>query len=73
MLHQTPPDSLAACKAGQWVPLRVPAMRRLCWRLGLATKQTRGQRLDWSAWRRWPQEIAQDYHYRRRAGPEVQL
>jgi hypothetical protein len=48
-------------------------MRRLFWRLVLATTQTIGQMADWSAWRRWHQEIAQHYHYRRRAGPEVQL
>jgi hypothetical protein len=53
--------------------LSVPEIRRLFWRLVLATKQTVGQMLDWSAWRRWHQGMAQYYHYKRRAGPELQL
>src|SRR5215217_5536120 len=56
-----------------WVPLSVPEIRRLLWRLVLATKQTIGQILDWSAWRRWHQGMAQFYHYKQRVGPEVQL
>lgn len=56
-----------------WVSVSVPELRRLFGRLGLAPKQTMGQMLDWSAWRRWHQGMAQYDHYRRRAGPEVQL
>jgi len=56
-----------------WVPLRVPEMRRLFWRLVLATKQAMGQMLDWPAWRRWHQGMAPYAHDKRRAGPEVQL
>ncbi len=37
--------------AEPWVPLSVPEIRRLFWRLVLATKQTIGQMLDWAAWR----------------------
>jgi hypothetical protein len=55
------------------VPLSVRAMRRLFWRLVLATQQKVERILAWSMWRRWPQGIAQYWHYRRRAGPEVQL
>jgi hypothetical protein len=53
--------------------LSVAEIRRLFWRLVLATKQTIGQMLDWSAWRRWHQGMAQYCHYKRRAGPELQL
>jgi hypothetical protein len=28
--------------------------------------------LDWSAWRRWHQGVAQYYHYKRRARLELQ-
>jgi hypothetical protein len=45
--------------AARWVPLRVPEIRRLFWRLVLATKQTIGHILEWSAWRRWHQGMAQ--------------
>jgi hypothetical protein len=55
------------------VPLSVSEIRRLFWRLVLATQQKVEQILAWSAWRRWHQVIAQDWHYKRRAGPEVQL
>jgi predicted alpha/beta hydrolase family esterase len=53
--------------------LSVAEIRRLFWRLVLATKQTIGHILEWSAWRRWHQGQAQFYHYKQRAGPEVQL
>ena len=59
--------------AEPWVPLSVPEIRRLFWRLVLATTQTIGQMLDWSAWRRWHQGVAQYYHYKRRARLELQL
>jgi len=38
----------------------------LLWRLVLAVPQSARHILRWSQWRRWPQTIAQDYHYRRR-------
>jgi len=56
-------------RAEPWVPLSVPEIRRLFWRLVLATRQTVGQILDWSAWRRWHQGVAQYYHYKRRTVP----
>ena len=40
------------------VPLRVSAMRRLFWRLVLATQQRVARMLAWSTWRRWHQGIA---------------
>src|SRR5215510_4590287 len=52
--------------AESWVPLSVPEIRRLFWRLVLATRQTIGQILDWSAWRRWHPGVAQYYLYKRR-------
>src|SRR5262245_9070083 len=55
------------------VPLSVSEIRRLFWRLVLVTQQKMEQILAWSRWRRWHQGIAQYWHYKRRAGPEVQL
>jgi len=49
------------------VPLRVSAMRRLFWRLVLATQQRVERILAWSAWRRWPQGSAKYWHDKRRA------
>jgi hypothetical protein len=57
----------------RWVPLSVPEICRLLWRLVLATKQPIGHILDWSAWRRWHQGMAPYYHYKRRTDLEVQL
>ena len=56
-------------RAEPWVPLSVPEIRRLFGRLVLATRQTIGRILDWSAWRRWHQGVAQYYHYKRRSVP----
>src|SRR4051812_29753393 len=55
------------------VLLSVSEIRRLFWRLVLATQQKVERILAWSRWRRWHQGIAQYWHYKRRAGPEVQL
>ena len=60
-------------RAEPWVPLSVPEIRRLFGRLVLATRHTIGQILDWSAWRRWHQGVAQYYHYKRRSVPQLQL
>jgi hypothetical protein len=60
-------------RAEPWVPLRVPEMRRLFGRLVLATRHTIGQMLDWSAWRRWHQGVAQYYHRKRRSVLQLQL
>ena len=51
------------------VPLSVSEIRRLFWRLVLATQQRVERILAWSAWRRWHQGIAQYWHYKRRAVP----
>jgi hypothetical protein len=65
-------DSLQDCaRAG--VPLSVREIRRLCWRLVLATQQRVERLLAWSAWRRWHQGIAKYWHDKRRAGSELQL
>ena len=48
-------------------PLRVREIRRLCWRLVLATQQRVERMLAWSTWRRWHQGIAKYWHYKRRA------
>jgi SRSO17 transposase len=53
-------------RAGPPIPLSVPELRRLLWRLVLAVKQTAQQILAWSCWRRWHQGLAQYYHYKRR-------
>jgi SRSO17 transposase len=55
--------------AEPWVPFSVPEIHRLLWRRVLATRQTIGQMLDSSAWRRWHQGVAQFYHYKRRTVP----
>jgi hypothetical protein len=48
------------------LPLSVPEMRRLLWRLVLAVEQTAHPILAWSRWRRWPQQLAHDYHDKQR-------
>ena len=55
------------------VPLSVSEIRRLFWRLVLATQQRVERILAWSTWRRWHQGIAQYWHYKRRSGPQLQL
>jgi SRSO17 transposase len=75
----TPPAGTAAPSAGidsraePWVPLSVPEIRRLFGQLVLATRHTIGQILDWSAWRRWHQGVAQYYHRKRRSVLQLQL
>jgi hypothetical protein len=51
------------------VPLSVPEIRRLFWRLVRATQQRVERMLAWSAWRRWHPGIARYWHYKRRASP----
>ena len=48
-------------------PLSVREIRRLLWRLVLATQQRVERMLAWSTWRRWHQGIAKYWHYKRRA------
>jgi hypothetical protein len=48
------------------LPLSVPELRRLLWRLVLAVPQTVRHILAWSQWRRQHQTTAQYYHYKRR-------
>lgn len=48
------------------LPLSVPEIRRLLWRLGLAVQQTTRHILAWSQWRRRHQTSAQYYHDKRR-------
>jgi hypothetical protein len=48
------------------MPLSVPEIRRLLWRLVLALRQTVEQSLAWSYWRRWHQNLAKYSHYKRR-------
>jgi len=67
------PSAGVDSRAEPWVPLSVPEIRRLFGRLVLATRHTIGQILDWSAWRRWHQGVAQYYHYKRRSVPQLQL
>ena len=49
------------------MPLSVPEIRRLLWRLVLAVPQTVHHILAWSQWPRWHQTMAQYYHDKRRA------
>ena len=48
------------------MPLSVPELRRLLWRVGLAVQQTAHHILAWSHWRRGHQASAQYDHYKRR-------
>jgi hypothetical protein len=41
------------------IPLSVPELRRLLWRLVLALQHTAEHILAWSQWRRWHQTAAQ--------------
>src|SRR5262249_43458223 len=54
-------------------PLSVCEMRRLFWRLVLATQQRVERILAWSRWRRWHQGMAQYWHYKRRSVSQLQL
>lgn len=49
------------------VPLSVSELRRLLWRLVWQPPLSPRQLLNWSAWRRRHQAIAQFYHCKRRA------
>jgi len=64
-----PPEQSDGLQGRAWpgVPLRVSAIRRLFWRLVLATQQRVERILAWSTWRRWHQGLAKYWHYRRRA------
>ena len=59
--------------AGPCIPLRVPELRRLLWRLVFALPQTVRQMLGWSHWRRRHQRIAQYDHDKRRGGLDTVL
>jgi hypothetical protein len=48
------------------LPLSVPEVRRLLWRLVLAVRRTASHILAWSQWRRRHQTVAQYYHDTRR-------
>jgi transposase-like protein len=48
------------------LPLSVPEIRRLLWRLVLAVQQTAQHVVAWSHWRRWHQRLAQYDHDKRR-------
>lgn len=48
------------------LPLTVPEVRRLLWRLVLEKVQTAEEVLGWSQWRRQHQAQAKHYHYKRR-------
>ena len=64
--HPEQPGGLQGC-ARTGVPLSVGEIRRLFWRLVLATQQRVERILAWSTWRRWHQGIAKYWHYKRRA------
>src|SRR5205807_10606794 len=53
------------------VPLSVPEIRRLFWRLVLALAPRVERILAWSRWRRVHQGIAKYWHYKRRVISEV--
>src|SRR6266849_8462237 len=67
-LHAEQSDSLQG-RARAVVPLSVSEIRRLFWRLVLATQQRVERILAWSTWRRWHQGIAKYWHYKRRSVP----
>jgi len=60
-----PPGSLNG-PPGPLIPLSVPELRRLLWRLVLAVQQIAQQILAWSCWRRWHQRLAHYDHDKRR-------
>src|SRR6266699_3505628 len=64
--HTAQSDGLQG-RAWTGVPLSVSEIRRLFWRLVLATQQRVERILAWSTWRRWHQGIAKYWHYKRRA------
>lgn len=55
------------------VPLSVPEIRRLFWRLVLAMQPRVERILAWSRWRRIHPSSAEYWHYQRRVISEVQL
>ena len=55
--HTEQSDSLQGLARAR-VPLSVSEIRRLFWRLVLATQQRVERILAWSTWRRWHQGIA---------------
>jgi hypothetical protein len=64
-----PGDEPAGGIQGQpWprLPVSVPELRRLLWRLVLAVPHTARHLLAWSQWRQHHQRVAQDDHYKRR-------
>lgn len=52
--------------AAALIPLTVPAVRRLLWRLVWSTSPPADFVRAWSRWRRRHQAQARRYHYRRR-------
>src|SRR5712691_10093874 len=71
-LHVGQSDSLQDL-ARVGVPLSVREIRRLFWRLVLATQQRVERILAWSTWRRWHQGITKYWHYKRCVVSYVQL
>jgi hypothetical protein len=61
-------NSLGEFKRSSWslLPLSVPEVRRLLWRLFWQWIPSPTFILDWSYWRRRHQAIAKFYHYKRR-------
>jgi hypothetical protein len=55
------------------VPLTVPEVRRLLWRLVWARPPDPAQAIAWSLWRRRHQQRARRCHWRRRTGHEARL
>lgn len=56
------------------LPLTVPEVRRLLWRLVWVAMPVAAFVLGWSVWRRQHQACAKHYHYKKRQKiPELQL
>ncbi len=51
---------------GALIPVTVPEVRRLLWRLVWATVPLAAFVLGWSLWRRQHQAVAKKYHYQKR-------
>jgi hypothetical protein len=71
---RTPARAYLARREVRWharaaVPLRVPERHRILRRVEGTVRQTVGHRLEWAAWRRWPQGGTQYSHDKRRAVP----
>jgi hypothetical protein len=63
----------AAEAAEKLIPLTLPEVRRLLWRLVWRAPSPTSEVIGWSRWRRRHQAQAKHWHYRRREVEHLQL